>query len=49
VFTVRDPSKHFSVLTVVWFQDEFALPIQEPSFTKLLDLDWESLALDVEL
>jgi hypothetical protein len=42
----RDPRRDLSMLTVVWYQDEFALPIQEPALTEFLDLDWESLAAD---
>jgi hypothetical protein len=49
VVKARDPSKDLSVLTVVWFQDEFALPIREPALTQLLELDWEALATDIEL
>lgn len=30
-------------LTVVWFQDEYALPIREPALGQLLDIDWRSL------
>jgi len=46
--TVRDRSKDFSVLTVVWFQDEYALPILEPALSQLLATDWKSLATDIE-
>lgn len=48
VSPARDASKDLSVLTVVWFQDEFALPIKEPAFTQLKALDWATLAADVE-
>ena len=44
----RDPSKHGSALTVVWFQDEFAPPILEPVLSSLVNLDWNSLAHDFE-
>jgi uncharacterized protein (TIGR02996 family) len=47
--TPRDPNMHLSVLTVVWFQDEYALPIREPALSQILDLDWKSLAVDVLL
>ncbi len=47
--TARNPEMHVSVLTVVWFQDEYAPPIQEPALGQLLGLDWEALALDIEL
>jgi len=47
--TARNPDMHVSVLTVVWFQDEYAPPIREPALSQLRELDWESLAVDVEL
>lgn len=37
-----------SSLTLVWFQDEFALPIAEPALSSLLGLDWNALATDFE-
>jgi hypothetical protein len=46
--TSRNPDMHMSTLTVVWFQDEFAMPILEPALGQLLALDWESLATDFE-
>jgi hypothetical protein len=49
VRTVRNPSMDLSVLTVVWFQDEYALPIREPALSRLVDLDWDSFATDVEI
>lgn len=49
VDTVRDHDKDLSVLTVVWYQDEFALPILEPALSQLRALSWEALAVDVEL
>lgn len=48
VMKARDPSKDLSVLTVVWFQDEYAPPILEPALGQLLSIDWENLATDVE-
>lgn len=47
--TARNPAMHISVLTVVWFQQEYAPPIQEPTLSQLLALDWESLATDIEI
>ncbi|HEU4407253.1 MAG TPA: hypothetical protein VFS43_18430 [Polyangiaceae bacterium] len=47
--TVRGSAASLSALTVVWFQDEYALPIQEPALEQLAGLDWASLAVDVEL
>jgi uncharacterized protein (TIGR02996 family) len=49
VVKARDKSKDISVLVVVWFQDEYALPIREPSLSLIRDLDWESLAADIDL
>jgi hypothetical protein len=45
----RDQSKHIGVLTVVWFQGEYAPPIAEPYATQLAAMDWRSLATDVLL
>ncbi|MHC5536784.1 hypothetical protein ACYOEI_00755 [Singulisphaera rosea] len=49
VGTARDPDRDLSVLVIVWFQDEYALPIQEPALDQLLALDWDSRAFDVDL
>jgi hypothetical protein len=46
---VRDPDKHLSALTVVWYQNEFALPIEQTVLEQLRLLDWDSFAVDVEL
>ena len=45
----RDQSKHVGILTVVWFQPEYAPPIVEPYATQLCNLSWESVATDIEL
>ena len=45
----RDPSRDLSVLVVVWFQDEYALPVLEPALSQLLAVDWESLAVDIDI
>jgi hypothetical protein len=42
----RDSSKDFSSLVVVWFQDEFALPLAETILSSLTHLDWNALAAD---
>jgi hypothetical protein len=47
--TTRNPQMHLSVLPVVWFQDEFALPIREPALGQIREMDWESLAADFEI
>jgi hypothetical protein len=44
----RDPSKDGSTLTVVWFQDEYALPIDESVLQQLQSIDWEQSAADFE-
>lgn len=31
----RDQDKHFSALTVIWFQDQYAFPIQEDILEKI--------------
>ena len=46
--SARDPTRDLSHLVVVWFQDEFALPILQPAVDQLLSLDWDSLAVDFE-
>lgn len=47
--TARNPDRHVSVLGVVWFQDEYGPPLQEPALGHLLAMDWDSLASDVDL
>jgi uncharacterized protein (TIGR02996 family) len=37
-----------SELTVVWFQDEYAPPIEEPTLNELRKLDWQALATQFE-
>jgi hypothetical protein len=49
VFSARDKAKDQSYLAVVWYQDEFALPIAGPVLDQLRALDWEALATDVEI
>jgi hypothetical protein len=44
----RDPSKHLSGLGVVWFQPEFAFPIEAGVLEQLRDLDWDRHAVDLE-
>lgn len=43
---VQDKNKALSSLTVVWFQDEFALPISPSILKHIQCLDWERLATD---
>jgi len=44
----RDTSKDGSMLTVVWFQDNYALPIDEAVLQQLQSIEWERLAVDTE-
>ncbi len=45
----REESCYYSGLVVIWFQDEFAYPIDPGVMEKLRALDWERLAVDVEM
>ena len=38
-----------SCLTVVWYQDEFVMPIAPSIMAELQSLGWDALASDVEL
>jgi hypothetical protein len=49
VVPARDKSMDQSYLTVVWYQDEFALPITDAVLDQLRALDWETLATDVQI
>ncbi len=42
----RDPEKDGSCLTVVWYQDDYALPIDAEILKELKQLDWDRLATD---
>ena len=42
----RDQGAHFSSLVIVWFQDEFALPIEKPALDSIQAVDWPALADD---
>ncbi len=42
----RDPSMATSVLTVIWFQDDFAFPLDDAIAAALHALDWDALATD---
>lgn len=45
---IRGASKAGSMLTVLWFQDEYALPIDVSVLRQLQSLDWERLAADID-
>jgi hypothetical protein len=44
----KSASPEGSFLTVVWYQDEFALPIEPSVLAQISELPWESLASDQE-
>jgi hypothetical protein len=43
----KDASKDCSLLTAVWFQDEFGLPTKPEILERLRAIDWDELAVDV--
>jgi hypothetical protein len=45
----NDAAGIFSVLRVIWFQDEFAFPIDPGVLVELAALDWEAQAANWEL
>jgi uncharacterized protein (TIGR02996 family) len=44
----RDPGRGYSGLTVVWFQDEFAFPIDPVVREQIRAIDWEQHATDFD-
>jgi hypothetical protein len=44
----RDTKMDYSLLTVIWFQDDFAFPLSEGAARAIARLDWHELALDAE-
>lgn len=45
--TARDPEADYSALTIIWFQDDFALPIDKRVAVRIEAIDWETQARDV--
>lgn len=43
----RDQSSDLSGLVVIWFQEEFAFPIDATVLAQLLAIDWDTHAVDV--
>jgi hypothetical protein len=43
-----DPILYYSQLSVIWFQEDFAFPIDKTVLEALRQIDWEKLAYDVE-
>jgi hypothetical protein len=44
----KDLEKDYSRLVVVWYQNDFGLPIDEQLLTQLKSIDWENLAIEDE-
>lgn len=42
----RDDSEPYSSLVIAWFQDEFALPIDDTVLHEIRQIDWERFATD---
>lgn len=43
---VRNPEEHYSWLVIIWFQRDFAFPIDPAALKSLLEIDWERHAVD---
>lgn len=43
-----DPTQHSTVL-VIWYQDEWALPIETRILSHLASVEWSSIAVDEDL
>lgn len=44
----RDKNMDGSELTIVWFQSDFAFPIDAPVLNAIRKLDWEAIAVDYQ-
>jgi hypothetical protein len=44
----KDKSADGSVLSVLWFQNQFALPIETTIVERIQELDWDRLAVDYD-
>jgi hypothetical protein len=42
----RDQLEHGSSLTIVWFQENFALPIDKTVLDSIQAIDWNAVAWD---
>jgi len=47
-FPAGNQAMHGSIMVVVWFQDEFALPIPEPILKAIQACGWKANAVDFE-
>ena len=43
-----DDNGYTSILHIIWYQDEFALPMDDAILTEIKLLDWEVLAVNLE-
>ena len=46
--SVRDETMHYSQLPVIWFQPEYAFPIDQCIMESILAIDWRKLAFDYQ-
>lgn len=45
----RDESQWISWLVIVWFQEQFALPLDEDIEAHIKSMDWDAVAVDDEI
>jgi len=43
---VRDPNESYSIAVIVWFQAEFAMPIDPAVLDQIRGLNWKTVAID---
>jgi hypothetical protein len=48
ILPAKNRNMHASGLTIVWFQDEYAMPISEIALGSIKSIDWASQAFDFE-
>jgi hypothetical protein len=46
---IKNPTFDFSALTVIWFQNEYAFPIEAEILTQIQDIDWDEYAFDFQI
>ena len=46
--TAKNPKMDASSLVIVWFQDEYAMPISEAALRSIKGIDWHAHAVDFE-
>lgn len=45
----KHPGTHESYLTIVWFQDEYAMPIDARILERIAFINWNAVAVDVAI